>query len=147
MPFTVDMEIVVALIAGGVSLTVAILGQIFNPISQRRLEKQKAELQTQIEEVKARWLDKTSAEAARRSYEYEARKRLYSEIEPLFFQLYEAVEECYYRIASLARTSREGHLGTQAGSWLGHNGYYLQSTAYNLNPAHSEVRNVIATLD
>ena len=128
----IDIKIVGALIAAVTSLAVAILGQIFNPISQRRLEKQKAELQTQIEEVKAKLADQTSAEAARRAYEYEARKRLYAEVEPLFFKLYEAVEECYYRIASLARTSRQGHLGTHADSWIDQDGYYLRSTAYKL---------------
>jgi len=127
-----DDKLVAALVGGGASLAVALLGQIFNPVSQRRLEKQKAELQKEIEEVKGSIVERSSAQAARREYEYDARKRLYSEIEPLFFQLYEAVEECYFRILSLARTSRQGHLGIHDDSWVRNRGYYLLSTAYKL---------------
>jgi hypothetical protein len=73
-------------------------------------------------------LAETSAERnARRDYEYEARKRLYSEIEPLLFQLYEALEEAHYRVRSLARTSRINRM-----DWLNHPGYYLRSTLYKL---------------
>jgi hypothetical protein len=127
-----DDKLLAALVGGGASLVVALLGQIFNPVSQRRLEKQKAELQKEIEQVKGGIVDRSSAQAARREYEYDARKRLYSEIEPLFFQLYESVEECYFRILSLARTSRQGHLGIHEGSWVRDRGYYLLSTAYKL---------------
>ncbi|HEY0486099.1 MAG TPA: hypothetical protein VGD72_07610 [Mycobacteriales bacterium] len=38
---------------------------------------------------------------AQRDYEYEARKRLYAEIHPLFFQLAEASELCFERIVRL----------------------------------------------
>jgi hypothetical protein len=125
-----DIKLVSALIAAGASLAVSVLGQIFNPVAQHRLEKQKASLQRDIEEMKAALTDRTSAKSARRDYEYEARKRLYTEVEPLFFQLYECVEECRYRILSVARTSRQGRLGTGKINWLGDEGYYLLSTAY-----------------
>lgn len=54
--------------------------------------------------------EKKSAAAARRDYEYEAMKRLYTDVEPLLFQLYEALEEAQHRVASLCRTSRNGNL-------------------------------------
>src|ERR1039458_1101361 len=86
-----EAPVVVGLIAGAVSLIVALLGQIFNPIAQRKLENQKselqgqiegqkaalqaiienqkAELQKQIEDAKAESADRNSAKAARRDYE------------------------------------------------------------------------------
>ena len=149
-----EAPVVVGLIAGAVSLIVALLGQIFNPIAQRKLENQKselqgqiegqkaalqaiienqkAELQKQIEDAKAESADRNSAKAARRDYEYEALKRLYTQVEPFFLQLYEAVDSCYSRISALARTSRQHHLGTGHDSWIDQPGYFLRSTAYRL---------------
>ncbi|HEX8695026.1 MAG TPA: hypothetical protein VF746_21625 [Longimicrobium sp.] len=73
-----------------------------------------------------------SEQDARRDYEYEARKRLYKECEPLLFRLAEASESAFHRVYSLARTARLGHLGPPGGpSWLD-GGYYLSSTIYNL---------------
>ncbi len=133
---------------------VAVLGQIFNPVAQKKLENQKAELQKKIEDEKAAlqttienqkaelqkeieaskadYADRNSAKAARRDYEYEALKRLYTQVEPLFLQLYEAIDSCYGRISALARTSRQHHLGVGAGSWIDHPGYFLRSTAYRV---------------
>src|ERR1039458_6900256 len=138
-----EAPVVVGLIAGAVSLIVALLGQIFNPIAQRKLENQKSELQGQIEgqkaalqaiieNQKAESADRNSAKAARRDYEYEALKRLYTQVEPFFLQLYEAVDSCYSRISALARTSRQHHLGTGHDSWIDQPGYFLRSTAYRL---------------
>lgn len=69
---------------------------------------------------------------AEREYEYEARKKLYNEAEPLLFRLGEAAESALYRVISLARTARDGHLGSSPGSWLSGPGYYMASTIYNL---------------
>jgi hypothetical protein len=69
---------------------------------------------------------------ARRDYEYEARKRLYDQVEPVRFHLHEALEEAHYRVRSLARTSRSQNLGIGKESWLGGYGYYLRSTIYKL---------------
>jgi hypothetical protein len=65
---------------------------------------------------------------ARRDYEYDAHKRLYTECEPLLFQLAELAEHAYYRIFSLARTARLGDLPR----WLTGDGYYLRSTMHKL---------------
>jgi hypothetical protein len=96
------------------------------------LERLKAELNVDVEELKATLAQETSLKDARTSYEFDARKRLYSEIEPLFFNLFEATEGSYYRVASLVRTQRQGHLGTDDGSWFAREGYYLRSTIYRL---------------
>jgi hypothetical protein len=87
---------------------------------ERELETLKYRLDTQRDERNAR-----------RDYEYEARKRLYTEIEPLLFQLHEAAEQAYHRALSLARTARNGNLGGEDG-WFAREGYYLRSTLYAL---------------
>lgn len=84
-----------------------------------------------LEALKDRLESSREDRSARRDYEYEARKRLYTEIEPLLFQLYEAAEQAYHRALSLARTARNGNLGGDGG-WLARDGYYLRSTLYTL---------------
>jgi len=69
-----------------------------------------------------------SEEDARRDYDYEARKRLYQECEPLIFQFVELCENALHRIYSLARSTRHGYLP----DWLYSNDYYIASTMYNL---------------
>ena len=126
--------IIVALITALVSLWIA----IWNSYAVRQLERDKAslqellearklEFQTKLETTKSELLNSFSEKDARRDYEYEARKRLYAEIEPLLFQLHEATEEAYYRVKSLARTSRDNDL-----EWLTREGYYLKSTIHRL---------------
>lgn len=108
-----------AIIAGFVSLVLT----VWNFFSGRKSQKQ-------IEILKNELAQKKSENDARREYEFEARKRLYEEYEPLLFQLIEASENAFSRIRSLARTSRNGSLGDDG--WLGHFGYYSRSTVYNL---------------
>jgi hypothetical protein len=62
---------------------------------------------------------------ARRDYEYEAKKRLYNEYEPLLFQLYELSEDALRRIFGLAREARQG-----SGSLSDVVGYYTANTLY-----------------
>jgi hypothetical protein len=94
---------------------------------QTALEAERARFQDSLTTLKATLDDRNSASAARRHYQYEARKRLYDEVEPLLFQVYEALEEAHHRVKSLARTARNGDLG-----WLARPGYYLNSTVYKL---------------
>jgi hypothetical protein len=126
--------VIAALIAALASLLVA----IWNSFAVRRLERDKArlqealearklEFQESLETTKSELMDSLSARNARRDYEYDARKRLYEEIEPLLFQLHEATEEAFYRVRSLARTSRNNEL-----EWLTREGYYLKSTIHRL---------------
>ncbi len=92
----------------------------------------KAEHDREIERFKANLGDTTAERNARRDYEYEARKKLYAEYEPLLFQLTEQSENAYYRVLSLARTAREGNLTVDAGGWLERPEYYMRSTIYKL---------------
>lgn len=84
--------------------------------------------QQELENLRARLAIQKSENDARRDYEYEARKRLYEECEPLIFQMIELSENALHRIFSLARTARQGNLP----SWLKEEDYYLYSTIYNL---------------
>lgn len=122
----------VTIISAVVSALIALLVAFVNPFASARLEKLKAELTADVEHIKADLAKEAAIDDARRSYEFEAKKRLYCEVEPLIFQLFEAAEGSYYRVGSLVRTHRQGHLGPEEGSWLARDGYYLRSTIYRL---------------
>lgn len=115
-----------------VSTLVVLLLAAFNPLNARRLERIKSELHADLEHTRAELAQKSAVSDARTSYEFDARRRLYVEVEPLFFLLFEAAEGSYYRVASLVRTNRQGNLGGQDGSWLARDGYYLRSTIFRL---------------
>lgn len=139
----VDVKVLVALITGVVSLVVTLFNIYFGQRNQRSLERLKAnlskeaeltksQLQKEVEFLKAQWADRNSADAAKRDYQYDAIKRLYAQVEPMLFQLYEALEEAHYRVRSLTRTSRSGSLRSDGDNWLADDGYYLRSTVYKL---------------
>jgi hypothetical protein len=134
-PIHLDTAEIVACIAATASVSGAIFAGIVALWTARRerlaasqLENQKARLSNQLAEENAHRLQAAAERDARRDYEYEAKKRLYGEIEPLLFQLYEALQEAHYRVRSLARSSRLGNLP----DWLEPNSYYLHSSAYKL---------------
>ena len=129
------------------ALTAAIIWLAKNWIGERlraaiqheydqKLEGYKVQLQSQHErspEVLKAELGNTSAERdARRDYEYDARKKLYEEYEPLLFQLVETSENAYHRVLSLARTARDGDIRPDGTGWLERDGYYFWSTIYNI---------------
>jgi len=98
--------------------------------TQRGLERHQRELET----LKATLQEQKADKDARRDYEYEARKRLYRQCEPLLFQLVELAENGLSRIYSLARTARSGDLSLIPNEgWLSDaTNYYLASTVYKL---------------
>ncbi len=121
MTAELEYKFIAPIIAAGTSLLVAVVNVIWTYRTNVKLERVKADL-----------AEEKAENDARRDYEYEARKRLYEECEPVFFQLNEASENAVHRILSLARTSRGGHLGLKEGAWLAGEGYYAISTYYNL---------------
>src|SRR3712207_627574 len=107
-----------AIIAATASLIVAIISVLVTARTSRRvarltdeLEKQRLYLASELEEQRA-------VRDARRDYEYEARKRLYEECEPLLFEAAELAELGRYRVVSLARSCREGVLLPDGSGWL-----------------------------
>jgi hypothetical protein len=95
---------------------------------QASLESRKLLLQKDLEQFKAEIADDLAAQSARRAYEYEARKRLYAQVEPLLFQLFEASEGAFHAVTSLSRTQRRGDIP----GWLGGDGYYMRSIVHRL---------------
>jgi hypothetical protein len=90
---------------------------------------------TKVEELRNKLAIEKDEEGACRDYEYEARKRLYQEFEPLLFLLLEYSESSLIRIYGLVESARNGKLNPNSESgWLetyGH-GYYATSTIYRL---------------
>lgn len=113
-------------VAGSAVAALIALASMF--ISQRASRRSQREL----ENLKAELAEQTAEKNARRDYEYEARKRLYEECEPIMFFLYESSISAMKRVRSLARTAREGDLGPRRQSWLSSKGYYTLSTIYML---------------
>jgi hypothetical protein len=106
-----------------VALTTALGGVVVAVISymgKRRSDQKLVELNEKLDESKAQ-----------RDYEYEARKSLYMEFQPLMFQLVESCDSAYWRIRGLAASAREGRLDPNKGSRLRANSKsYLPSTVY-----------------
>ena len=68
---------------------------------------------------------------AQRAYEFEARKRLYEELQPLLFQLKEQSENARWRIGGLAESARNGRLYPKKRNRLREDSpSYLPSTLY-----------------
>jgi len=100
---------------------------------ERELAEWKGAFDTNLKNLESDLTELQAARNARRDYEYEARKRLYAEVEPVLFQLMELSEGALYRIYSIARTARDGDLDPASKSWLGSDqSYYFRSTIYYL---------------
>ena len=91
---------IAAVIGAAISAGISILSIIIAKKNDVSLERLKNELEIKKDE-----------QSARRDYEYEARKRLYQECEPILFQFSELSESALRRIYALARNAREGNLG------------------------------------
>src|SRR5918996_1821298 len=114
------VAIVTAIIALVSSVITAIITAIFTKKNEMRLR----HLENDLAEKKAE-------HDARRDYEYEAKKRLYQECEPILFQFAELSESALKRIYALARNAREGNLGPDR-YWLFTDQYFIRSTIYRL---------------
>jgi hypothetical protein len=75
--------------------------------------------------------NKKSEQDSRRSYEYEARKRLYQECEPILFQFVELSDSALVRIRALAKNAKQGNLGPKRYN-LSLEHYFIRSTVYRL---------------
>ncbi len=130
----VDPAIVTALIGA----TIAVVSMIQSSrVSKREAKGREAEsLRREQAEERLRQLEVDldairGEQAARISYEYEARKRLYAEVGALQFQLGEAAEDARQRVVSLARSARKGALAP-GDNWLAADDYYMRTTVYYL---------------
>ena len=114
------IEIVLAVIALVSSIITAGVTAIFARRNEIRLKHLEHDLAI-----------KRAEQDARRDYEYEARKRLYQECEPILFQYAELSESALRRIYALARNARDGNLGPHR-YWLSTDHYFMRSTIYRL---------------
>jgi hypothetical protein len=110
----------VAIITAGISAGVSLLSIYLTKKNDVTLEKLKSKLDIEKAE-----------QNARRDYEYEARKRLYEECEPILFQFAELSESALRRIYALTRNAKEGNLGPDR-YWLATDHYFMISTIYRL---------------
>lgn len=135
-----ELKLIVAYIAGGASLISVLINVLLARSSERSRQKHDREMndlqgkqETRLKLLEAQLTDVHSERDARRDYEYEARKRLYAEVEPVLFQLVELSEAALHRIYSLARMARLGNLDANPSSWLSDGShYYYRSTLYHL---------------
>jgi hypothetical protein len=114
---TIWESLIPALIAAGVALA----GAFISVRAGRRTTLLAAQLQQQ-----------QADRDARRDYEYEARKRLYQQCEPILFQARELAEVARRRIISIARSCRSNDLRDDGTGWLADHNYYFKSTVYYL---------------
>ena len=84
-----------------------------------------------LEKLKSKLEIEKAEQDARRDYEYEAKKRLYQECEPILFQFAELSESALRRIYALARNAKDGNLGPDK-YWLSTDHYFIRSTTYRL---------------
>jgi hypothetical protein len=97
-----------ALVTGGLAFLAAVVTAVLSWSGQRRADKKNQDRDDQLAttarglaELNDRLSREAAEESARRAYEYEARQRLYVQIQPLLFQLGELCETSYDRIANL----------------------------------------------
>lgn len=128
----------IALIATGITFAGTVVGLIWNARTSRRLEADRASgaaalarLNSELARAAAR--EKTELDA-RTKYEFDARQRLYQQVEPALFLLGEVAEQGLHRIRNLALAARRGHLGSGPESWTAvhADNYYLHSTSFRL---------------
>jgi hypothetical protein len=114
-----------ALIAAVASLIVSVISVGLSYVTRRRADAKLARLTAELSEQGVR-------RKAELDYLYEARKRLYTEFQPLLFQLAEACESAYHRIHGLAHAARNGHLvAGDERNWF-NDPYYMHSTMHRL---------------
>jgi hypothetical protein len=113
-------DVIVAIVTSAISLVTAAVTAILTRKNDTRLKHLENKLAIERAE-----------QDARRDYEYEARKRLYQECEPILFQFAELSESALRRIHALARNAKEGNLGPDR-YWLSTDHYFIKSTIYRL---------------
>lgn len=119
--YTMQPPVLAAIVTAISAVLVAALTAVLGYWTKRGTDKRLKSLEKQQRE-----------DDARLSYEYEARKRVYSELGPLLFTLVEACEEAHERIRGIARSSREGRLVAGNKNRLRPESDYLISTIYRL---------------
>jgi hypothetical protein len=108
-------------------------GALWSLWTARRLERDKAESAAALKRLEAELSAAGKLADARTRYEWEARTRLYDEVEPVLFLTGEVLEMTFARLANMAQAAAGGRLGAGEASWLrGPDNYYLLTTAFRV---------------
>ncbi len=124
---------VAAAIATAVSAVLTgVISVYFKRQADAHIERIKGEQNQVIERIKANLSVENKSKEARIDYEYEARKRLYKEVEPLLFSAHIAVTSILGRLKALAARTREGHISRDLKkTWMADQ-YFQRSTVHRL---------------
>jgi hypothetical protein len=133
-----QMEIIAGQVSGwfgvigaGVSAIALILTVYWKSQTDKDIADKKAQTDKSIAELRVAQESEIAQDKARRDYEYEARKRLYKEYEPLRFQLVEYSENALHHIRDIAENTRKG--GLESDAWPKFRKRdYLKETVYKL---------------
>jgi len=132
-------------LAAFISLAGVVFVAVFNTRATGRSEKRQEQLSKdtlaqqresaqKLEDLRSTLTEARDEATASRDYRFDALKRLYTELDPLLFQLREQSESALFRIYGLAKTARNGKLtveGTKKDNRLHRgSGSYLPSTLY-----------------
>jgi hypothetical protein len=125
------LAVSIPLITSVIAAVASLAGAAFTVFWGQRIKHEDDE---QLERLKSKLLDWQGERNAQRDYRYEAMKRLYTDLQPLLFQLAELCDSAYLHTRGLARTARNGNLGAGPQSWLDdpEDDYYLLSTVYRV---------------
>jgi hypothetical protein len=117
-------EVVIALIAAFASVVVSVITAVLTYLTKRRTDADLAQLNHSFTLAR-------SERDAQRDYEYEARKRLYAELQPLMFQLVERCNRSFERIQAVASWAREDKMDRFDKMWED-DPYPMISTVWDL---------------
>ena len=102
-----DAAVVAALITGSVSLLVAVFSVTFTVRTQAKTAKENSARDKELARLNASLAQRRDEEAAQRDYTYDARKRLYTEVNPLLFRLRELCPGSIWRIRRIVNEEIE----------------------------------------
>lgn len=101
--------------------------------SARRLERDKAEGAERLKRLEAQLGAEGRLQDSRTRYEWDARRRLFEEVEPVMFLTGEVMEMTFARVANMAQAAAGGRLGPGDASWLrGPDNYYLLTSVFRV---------------
>src|SRR5688572_9154609 len=120
-----EVEVAAAIVTVGSSLLVSVGTGIWTASF-------KTQQQLHLKRMEELISQQSKEKGARRDYEYEARKRLYAEFEPMLLPLLEDGETAMHTVVSLARSARNGEILRDGKGWLNAPGYYLLSSVYRV---------------
>jgi hypothetical protein len=131
-----DLKILAA-IAGAVATVVAalvtgILSVFIKHRADKSIETLRGEQSRLLEDLRSKYSRENRLTEARLDYEYEARKRLYDEVEPILFSAHFAARSTRGRLNAFVDRLREGYISRdKRKSWMADR-YYQRSTVYRI---------------